>query len=118
MQLYIERDKISNHTIKNLQKRVNITDLINVAKADHNGRLFDDKINDFSHCNWLTSKIEEINSTRNIAQTIINGDDLIKIGIIPGIEFGKLLNKTNELFDKGIIKNKKEALNWARKNCR
>ncbi len=115
MQLYKEREKIKNSVIANLQKRVNIKDLINLAKADHNGRINRDEKNVFPHCDWLEKKILEINSHLNETQ-ILSGSDLIDLGIKPGKNFGDLLNKANSLYNQGKFTEKSMAIEWIKQN--
>ena len=66
MQLYKLKDNIKSSTILKLAKRVNIDDLILIAKADHQGRITSDNSNnEFPHIDWLESMLNNIDFPRN-----------------------------------------------------
>lgn len=61
MQLYKTRDSITDAAIIKLQNRINIPNLIMLAKADHYGRTTDDALElEAPHCDWLLNKYNEL----------------------------------------------------------
>ena len=47
---------------------------------------------------------------------LINGDDLIALGMPPGPAFGKMLRQVADLQMEGAVTTREQALNWAREN--
>ncbi len=111
MQLYKLKDSIKLSTISKLAKRINIDELILVSKSDHKGRITSDNSNtEFPHCDWLESKVKEINFTKEHLTPLITGNDLIKLKFKPGKIFKNILNHISELQMQGVINSKEAAL--------
>lgn len=64
---------------------------------------------------WLTKKIEEMNISRETIQPLIMGRDLIKLGVAPGPEMGKILKRLYRLQLDGTFEDKAGGLAAARK---
>jgi poly(A) polymerase len=47
-------------------------------------------------------------------KNLVDGKDLINMGLIPGPEMGKVLKRTREAQDAGILQNKQDALNFVK----
>ncbi len=64
---------------------------------------------------WLMKKIEEMNISRETIQPLIMGRDLIKLGVAPGPDMGKLLKRLYRLQLDGAFEDKAGGLAAARK---
>lgn len=60
----------------------------------------------------LQSKAESLEVDSRPPEPLIQGKDLIQLGIQPGPEMGSILKKAFEAQIEGIISNKEEALSW------
>jgi len=45
-------------------------------------------------------------------KNLISGKDLIDMGVVPGPEMGKILKKTREAQDSGMLRDKQDALDF------
>ncbi len=61
---------------------------------------------------FLLDKIIEQRGQTKLPPSLISGKDLLKIGLIPGPEFGHILKKITELQNDKIINTKEEALEY------
>ena len=90
---------------------VNIEDLVIVAKVDFLGQL--DKKNKtdiYEAGEWLLSEAQRLNVKNKALKCVLQGRDLIKIGLKPSKEFKNILSIIYEAQLDGKIKNKEEAL--------
>jgi poly(A) polymerase len=70
-----------------------------------------------AHLDWCRKIIAEYFSSikkRIEGKNLINGKDLINLGLLPGPDMGKILKKTREAQDSGIIQDKEQALDYAK----
>jgi tRNA nucleotidyltransferase/poly(A) polymerase len=67
---------------------------------------------------WLTKKIEEMNISRETIQPLVMGRDLIKLGVAPGPDMGKLLKRLYKLQLDGAFEDKAAGLAAARRLIR
>ena len=108
----------SNSSIKavaRLATKVNIEELIIVAKADFLGRTTEEaKIGVYYAGDWLLEMAKSINIENRPLDNLLQGRDLIKIGLKPSKEFKYILDKIYELQINQEIKTKEEALNYVR----
>jgi len=63
---------------------------------------------------WLIQKFEELNITKETIKPMIMGRDLIKIGVSPGPDMGKILKKLYQLQLDGEFETKKQGLRKAK----
>lgn len=66
-----------------------------------------------AHLDWCRKIIAEyfISIKKQIeGKNLINGEDLINLGVLPGPDMGKILKKTREAQDSGMLRNKQDAL--------
>jgi poly(A) polymerase len=68
-----------------------------------------------AHLDWCQKIIVEYFSSikKQIEEkNLIDGQDLIKIGLVPGPKFGNILIKTRQAQDSGMLRNKQDALDF------
>ena len=109
IQLYKGGAKSS--AIRRLALKVNIERLTRLAKADYLGR---DGIQDdsFEAGEWLLARAKELNVLSKPPKKLLEGRDLIKLGLEPSEEFGKILQEGYNAQIDGIYKTKEEAIVW------
>ncbi len=64
---------------------------------------------------WLFKKFEELNVSRETIKPLIMGRDLIKLGVVPGPEMGKLLKKIYKLQLDNEFETRTQGLSLAKK---
>ncbi len=110
-QLYKQNSKDS--AIRRLSTRVNIEDLVLLAKADHFGRTTQEAIKrEYPAGEWLLKKAQELNVHTERPKAYLQGRDLIKRGLSAGKEFKKILDDAYEAQLEGEFLSYEEALIW------
>jgi len=110
-QLYQQKSK--DPAIRRLSTRVNIEDLVRVAKADHFGRTTTEAKNKtYPAGEWLLNKAKKLKVQHEQPKEILLGRHLIKEGMQPGLEFKVILKEAYEEQLEGNIKDEKSALKW------
>ncbi len=110
-QLYKQDSKDS--AIRRLSTRVNIEDLVILAKADHFGRTTEEaNKKSYPAGEWLLTKAQELKVHREKPKTLLQGRDLITRGMQAGKEFKTILDDAYEAQLEGEFTNHKEALLW------
>lgn len=111
-----DRHFLSKNELKKFMKNttiINMNKLINLKHADilaQSNYKIDEKINEIIQIrNWI-KEIKENNEEFKISDLEITGKDLIKLGYIPGVEFGTILNNLLDLVTNDKICNTKDAL--------
>lgn len=103
----------TNKAIRKLATKVNIEELVVVAKADFLGRTTKEALSrDYKAGTWLLEKASELQVQNKPLERLIQGRDLINIGLEPSIAFKKILDKVYELQLEGTITHKEEALTY------
>jgi poly(A) polymerase len=64
---------------------------------------------------FLLRKKEEFANEPIIPPPLVNGDDLIALGLKPGPKFGEILEAVETRQLEGALKDREEALAWVRK---
>jgi len=70
-----------------------------------------------AHLDWCRKIITEYFSSikKQIEEkNLINGKDLINLGVLPGPDMGKILKKMREAQDSGLLRNKQDALDFVK----
>ena len=107
-QLY--RQKAGTSAILKFSNKVeNIHRLLRVCKADYNGRGAPYK-GEYPAGNWLLEKATSLKVSKSPPKPLLQGRHLIKFGLIPGRQFGKLLDQAYQAQLNGEIKSAKEAI--------
>jgi len=67
-------------------------------------------------CYKLESKIKELGIEKNSPSRLVEGKDLIKLGLVPSKEFSRLLERLYDEQLRDTFKTKKNALVWLKEN--
>ena len=95
--------------------RVNISNLVLLAKADYFGRSIS-KIgkSSFDAGNWLLLEAEKMAVHEDGPKPLLLGRHLLAIGMKPGPKMGILLKKAFEKQLKGDLEKEEDAISWAK----
>jgi tRNA nucleotidyltransferase (CCA-adding enzyme) len=103
--------------IRRLATKVNIEELVCVAKADFLGRTTKEaKKGAYEAGEWLLEKAEALHVKEKAPDSFLQGKDLISLGLQPSILFGKILEDVYEKQIEGVIVSKEEAVSYVQKN--
>lgn len=109
------KQKVSDGAIRRLTLRVNIAQLLLLAKADHFGRTTPDALRrEFPHGEWLESRIQALNIMHTHPQPLLLGRHLIALGMTPGPKMGALLHQAFELQLDDVYTTVDALLQWAK----
>lgn len=112
-QLYKQHAKDS--AVRRLSTRVNIENLVILAKADHFGRTTAEaKKREYPAGEWLLKKASGLKVSTEKPKAFLQGRHLIDAGMQPGTIFKKILDEAYEAQLDGKIKDEKSALRWLR----
>jgi len=110
-QFYAAQSK--DKAIRRLATKVNIEELVLVARADFLGRSTDEAITlDYKAGEWLLEKASQLKVKTKPLEHLLQGRDLIDMGLEPSPKFKEILNEVYSLQLDGEIENKKEALSY------
>jgi tRNA nucleotidyltransferase (CCA-adding enzyme) len=98
--------------IRRLATKVNLQELELLARADYFGRISKDKQEQFKAGKWLLKRADELNVLTTPPKPLIQGRDLIALGLNPSPEFKKILDTAYTAQLDGKFNNKIEALTW------
>lgn len=112
MQLYKGGAKSS--AIRRLSLNINIERLTRLAKADYLGRggVLKDS---FEAGDWLLGRAKELSVLNVPLQKLVEGKDLIKLGLEPSVQFGKILQEAYNAQIDGVFKTKEDGIKWVQK---
>ena len=103
----------NDSAIRRLSTRVNIEDLVILAKADNFGRASEDAIKkEYPAGEWLLKKARELNVHNEKPTALLQGRDLINRGMQAGKGFKKILDAAYEAQLEGEFSTHEEALVW------
>ena len=109
-------NKAKDSTIKRLATKVNIEDLVLVSKADNLGRATQDAME--GKCpaaDWLLKKAKELKVDKKPIEPILQGRDLIKLGLKPSPKFRQIIDNIYQEQIDGNIKTKDDAIEFVKK---
>jgi tRNA nucleotidyltransferase (CCA-adding enzyme) len=110
---HLFRDRASDAAVRRLAKRVGRIDrLVRVASADMRGRP-PLEVGRFEAGEWLLERARALAVERSKAQPLVQGRDLIELGLAPGPAFGPLLEACYEAQLDGKISSRDEGLAYA-----
>jgi len=102
--------------ILRLARSVNIEQLVLLAKADFLGRTTPEaKAGRFEAGEWLLERAAALHVRREPLPPLIQGRDLVKMGLHPSKAFKAILERAYEAQIEGLFKSHDEALIWLRK---
>jgi tRNA nucleotidyltransferase (CCA-adding enzyme) len=102
--------------IRRLATKVNIEELVTVSRADFLGRTTEASLKGIYEAgDWLLEKARVLAVYNEPLKPLLQGRDLIALGLEPSKRFSELLKSVYEKQINGKIKNKSEALNYIQK---
>jgi tRNA nucleotidyltransferase (CCA-adding enzyme) len=115
---HLFRDRASDAAVRRLARRVGRIDrLVRVATADARGRP-PLEVPRFEAGEWLLERARALAVERGKAPALVQGRDLIELGLAPGPAFGPLLEACYEAQLDGKITSRDEGLELARQLAR
>ncbi|SFZ97771.1 tRNA nucleotidyltransferase [hydrothermal vent metagenome] len=103
--------------IRRLATKVNIEELVLVAKADFLGRTSKEAMKGvYEAGDWLLERAKNLKVQNRALDNLLQGRDLISLGLKPSAEFKIILDEVYELQLDGILTTKEEALTYVKKN--
>lgn len=102
--------------IRRLANQVNIEELVLVAKADFLGRTTPEaKTGRYAAEEWLLEKAAQLKVKNGPLRALLQGRDLIALGMQPSEKFGVILDEVYELQLDGVVSGKEEALAYVKR---
>ena len=109
-------DNSGSKAIRKLATKVNIEELVCVAKADFLGRTTDEALTrHYKAGEWLLKKASELRVKTEPLEKLIQGRDLLALGLNPSPQFKRIIDEVYTLQLEGTIHNYEEALAYIRK---
>ncbi len=111
------RDKSKASAIRRLATKVNIEELVVVAKADFLGRTTQESLVGTYYAGvWLLTRAKELKVDEKPLENLLQGRDLVNLGLEPSPEFSKVLALVYDLQLDGKMTTKQEALDYVKRN--
>ena len=108
-------DKSSKSAVRRLSTKVVIADLVLVAKADFLGRTSKEALlGEYPAGEWLLEMAEKLDVVSEAPKMLLQGRDLIALGLKPSPEFKKILDRVYEMQLDGKVSTLQEAIKMAR----
>jgi tRNA nucleotidyltransferase (CCA-adding enzyme) len=105
--------KAKDSAIRRLATKVNIEELVVVAKADFLGRTTEESLTrDYKAGEWLLKKAAELQVKSKPLERLLQGRDLISLGFKPSPQFKGIIDEVYQLQLEGVIEEKNDALNY------
>ena len=102
--------------IRRLARQVNIAELVLLARADALGRTTEDALRrEFKAGEWLLERAKNLHVVSKPLDPLLQGRDLIKVGLQPSKVFKTVLDKAYEAQLEGDISTHTEAILWLQK---
>jgi len=109
--------KAKASAIRRLATKVNIEELVIVAKADFLGRTTEDALTrDYKAGEWLLQKATELTVKNKPLERLVQGRDLIDLGLEPSPQFKVIIDEVYALQLEGRVSTKKDALQYIERN--
>ncbi len=114
-QLYAERDKIGDAAIRRLATRASIPELVRVAVCDFRGRTTHDALlgKDFVSP-WLLGQSKRLAVTDSAPKPLVQGRDLLSLGLKPGPHLGVHLKSLYEAQLDGVFNSRESGIDYFR----
>jgi tRNA nucleotidyltransferase (CCA-adding enzyme) len=103
--------------IRRLRAKIDIKELELLARADYFGRISKDKKSTFEAGKWILNRAKELDILNAPPKPLINGKDLIKLGLKPSPKFKEILNTTYNAQLDGKFTTKEEAIKYIKSYC-
>lgn len=113
-QFYTAQSK--DQAIRRLATKVNIEELVVIAKADFLGRTTEESLTrDYKAGVWLLKKASQLEVKSKPLDRLIQGRDLIDLGMEPSPKFKMIIDEVYELQLEGIVSDRLGALEYIKK---
>ncbi|MDD3591786.1 MAG: HD domain-containing protein [Sulfurovum sp.] len=113
-QLY--KANAGNKAIRKLALKVNIEELVMVARADFLGRTTPEALSgEYIAGEWLLERARELKVECRPMENLLQGRDLIALGLKPSAKFGEILDEVYELQLSDRLTTKDEAMAYVEK---
>jgi len=110
-------NKANDKTIRKLATKVNIEELVTVAKADFLGRTTQEALSGVYRAGeWLLHRARELKVNIKPMKPILKGQDLISLGLAPSKEFKTILNRVYNAQIEGEVSDYNEAILFVKSN--
>ncbi len=110
------KNDAKHKAIRRLATKVNIEELVIVAKADFLGRTTEESLRgEYKAGEWLLEKAKALKVQNKPLDNLLQGRDLIDLGLEPSPEFKMILDEVYELQMEGDVRTKEEALDYVKK---
>jgi tRNA nucleotidyltransferase (CCA-adding enzyme) len=104
-------DKSGSKAIRKLATKVNIEELVLVAEADFLGRTTEEALTrDYKAGEWLLKKASKLKVKTKPLERLVQGRDLIDLGLEPSPQFKTIIDEVYELQLEGSVSTREEAL--------
>ena len=115
-ELWANREVVTKKAFNRLAADINgeIELLVYLDAADRGGREETPLLKLDKEARWLLRKFKELNVSKETIQPLIMGRDLIKLGVDPGPEMGRILKELYQLQLDNEFETKKEGLRLAK----
>lgn len=109
------KNHAKDRTIRKLSTKINIQELVTVARADFLGRTTSQSLSgEYLAGDWLLQKAKELEVYNKPPKALIQGRDLIALGLTPSKEFKTILDKVYNEQLNGNITNYNEAIHFVK----
>jgi len=107
------RGKAKNSTIRRLATKVNLEELVTVARADFLGRTTEASLKGIYEAGeWMLEKAKALDVYNKPLEAVLKGRDLIELGYKPSKLFKELLSSVYNEQLEGRISSKSEAIEF------
>jgi len=111
------RGKSGDRAFRKLATKVNIEELVVVAKADFLGRTTKESLLGVYHAGeWMLERAKFLKVESKPLSVLVQGRDLIALGLKPSPAFKKILEELYDFQLEGKISKKEEALEYIKEN--
>ena len=111
------RGKSGDKAFRKLATKVNIEELVVVAKADFLGRTTKESLTGiYVAGEWMLERAKELNVINKPLKNLLQGRDLIALGLEPSSQFKEILQTIYNLQLEGFLSEKEEALEYIKVN--
>jgi tRNA nucleotidyltransferase (CCA-adding enzyme) len=111
------KHKAKDKAIRRLATKVNIEELVEVAKADFFGRTtLEAQKGVYEAGDWLLERARALKVEKRPLENLLKGRDLITLGLKPSEEFGMILSDVYEHQLDGTLEDREAALTYVRYN--
>jgi tRNA nucleotidyltransferase (CCA-adding enzyme) len=115
--LLFYKEGASDGDIRRLATRVSIKDLLLVAKADFLGRTTEAALSGrFPAGEWLKKEAERIGVFEHAPEPLLQGRDLIELGLTPSKTFKTILGAAFDAQLEGVFSTHDEGMIWLKKH--